>query len=156
MDEERVADSFSPLNTGNDTKGLEESEPFSPTKLFNAQCPVFMSMGMSYDEYWNCSAERTRAYKEAYKIKRQQMNQQLWLGGMYVAHAIAATVGNMLSGKSAQKTEYPREPLPLSASDVEERKERERKRKFEMMKQSMHAYAEEHNKRMKTEGAPRE
>lgn len=110
-----------------------------------------MAMGMGYDEYWNGSAERTRAYREAHKIKTRQVNQQLWLEGIYMSHAISATVGNMLSGKSAKKIEYLREPLPLTVAEQEEQQLRERKRSFERMKQSMMSYAEEHNRKMKEE-----
>lgn len=151
MDEERVADSFSPLDTGNDEKGTERSAPFPISQLFIDQCPVYMAMGMSYDEYWNGSAERTRAYREAHKIKTRQLNQQLWLEGIYMSHAISATVGNMLSSKSAKKIEYLREPLPLTAAEQEEQQERERKRMVERMKQSMIVFAEEHNRKLKEE-----
>ena len=108
-------------------------------------------MGMSYDEYWNGSAERTRAYREAHKIKTRQINQQLWLEGVYMSHALSATVINRLSSQSAKKIEYPREPLPLTAAEQEEQHERERKRMVERMKQSMIAFAEEHNRKLKEE-----
>ncbi len=68
-----------------------------------------------------------------------------------MSHALSATVGNMLSSKSAKKIEYLREPLPLTAAEQEEQQERERKRMVERMKQSMIAFAEEHNRKLKEE-----
>lgn len=57
----------------------------------------------------------------------------------------------MLSSKSAKKIEYLREPLPLTAAEQEEQQERERKRMVERMKQSMMAFAEEHNRKLRME-----
>ena len=110
-----------------------------------------MAMGMTFDEYWNGSSERTRAYRESWELKRRQINQQMWMQGLYMVKAINATVGNMLSSKSA-KISYPSEPFPLTDKEKEEQEERARKRKFEEMKQSMIAYASMHNEKMKNKG----
>lgn len=149
MDEKRIADSFSPLDAGSEEKGLEGSEPFLFTRLLEQQCPVYMAMGMSYDEYWNGSADLTRSYLRAHRIRVKQTNQELWLAGLYMAHALSATVGNMLSGKSAKKIEYPREPLPLSAAEQKEQDERAQQIKVEQMKASMLAFVEQHNRKLK-------
>lgn len=71
--------------------------------------------------------------------------------GLYISHAINATVGNMLSSKSAKIT-YPEEPFPLTDKEKEEQEERARQRKFESMKQSMLAYTSMHNEKMKQKG----
>ena len=68
--------------------------------------------------------------------------------GLYMVHALNATVGNMLSSKSA-KLSYPSEPFPLTDKEKEEQEERARKRKFEEMKQSMIAFSEQHNQKLK-------
>lgn len=107
-----------------------------------------MAMGMTFDEYWNGSSERTRAYRESWELKRRQINQQMWMQGLYMVKAINATVGNMLSDKSTKIT-YPEEPLPMSQQEREEQEERARRRKFEAMKQSMIAFSEQHNQKLK-------
>lgn len=107
-----------------------------------------MAMGMTYDEYWNGSSERTRAYRESWDLKRRQINQQMWMQGQYMVRALNATVGNMLSGGSTKIT-YPEEPFPMSQQEREEQEERARRRKFEAMKQSMIAFSEQHNQKLK-------
>lgn len=147
MDEERV-DSFSATDIVDTAEGPEQSEPFSPTKMFIQACPAFMAMGMSYDEYWHGSAERTRAYRDAFELRTQQSNQQMWLQGVYMIHALNATVGNMLSSKSTKIT-YPDEPLPLTKKDKLRQDEKARQKRFIAMKESMMRYAEQHNEKMK-------
>lgn len=149
MDEERIAESFPSTNKDNTEEGPEHSEPFSPTALFVESCPVYMAMGMTYDEYWNGSAERTRAYREMNELRKRQDNHRMWLTGIYMTHAIKATVGNMLSPKSAKKLTYPEEPLPLTMAEKEQQEEREKQKKFIAMKESMLAYAQQHNNKMK-------
>lgn len=107
-----------------------------------------MAMGMTYDEYWNGSSERTRAYRESWELKRRQINQQMWMQGLYMVRALNATVGNMLSDKSTKIT-YPEEPFPMSQQEREEQEERAKRRKFEAMKQSMIAFSEQHNQKLK-------
>lgn len=151
MDEKRIADIFSSSEQDSEEEGREQSTAFSITQLFIDVCPRFIAMGMTYDEYWNGSAEITVAYRKAWEIKQRNKNQELWMQGLYVVHALNATVGNMLSSKSA-KLSYPSEPFPLTDKEKEEQEERARKRKFEEMKQSMIAYASMHNEKMKNKG----
>lgn len=145
MGEKRIVDYFSPTDTGDEHEGLEQSKPFSITELFMQQCPVYIAMGMSYDEYWNGSSERTRAYREAHRIKTRQVNQELWLLGIYMTHALNASVGNMFSSKSTNRIRYPDEPLPLTRKEQQEQQERARLAKIEAMKRSMSAFAQMYN-----------
>lgn len=70
-------------------------------------------------------------YRESHKIQRKRTNEELWLGGVYMTEAIAATVGSMFS---KQKYEYPSEPKPITEAEIEERREREARERMERMK----------------------
>ena len=84
-----------------------------------------MSIGMSYDEFWNQDVCMVRAYRKPFELKRRHENESLWIQGLYVRDALMATVGNMFAGKSDKKNEYPREPYPVTAEQVAEKEAEE-------------------------------
>ena len=105
-----------------------------------------MAMGMTYEQFWLAEPEIAKAYREADQIRRRRMNEQLWLEGVYMAEALSATVGNMFT--KGQKHQYPSEPLPITAAEQEERKERERKARMDRIKARFTAKALTVNARM--------
>lgn len=100
-----------------------------------------MSIGMTYDEFWNQDVAMVRAYRKAHELKRRQQNEMLWMQGWYIRDALLSTVGNMFSGKGSAPIEYPTEPYPVTVEQVEEKKEQEHKRMEERMKADMMALA---------------
>ena len=87
---------------------------------------------MTYELFWCGDPSLCKAYRKADEIRKQRLNEELWLNGIYTAEALAATVGNMFS--KGAKHQYPSEPKPITKNDVEERRERERKAKMEQIK----------------------
>ena len=86
-----------------------------------------MAIGMTYEQYWYGDPLMVRAYYKAYKLKREQIDEESWLNGMYVFKALDATVGNMFRKQGQSPAEYPREPVLLSKKKEEaERKNREK------------------------------
>ena len=65
-------------------EGLSVESDFPLTRLFEKMCPVYMSYGMTYDEYWYDTSYRCKFYKEAYELKQKRCDELLWMGGMYV------------------------------------------------------------------------
>ena len=92
------------------------------------------------------SPEVAVAYRRADEIKRKRLNQELWLGGLYVREALASTVGNMFS--KGLKHEYPSEPFALTEAEQLERQEREQKARMERIKASFTARALNVNAKM--------
>ena len=100
-----------------------------------------MSIGMTYDEFWNQDVAMVRAYRKAHELKRRQQNETLWMQGWYIRDALLSTVGNMFSSKSETPIEYPSEPYPITEEQVAEKKADERRRTEERMKADMMAIA---------------
>ena len=98
-----------------------------------------MSIGMTYDEFWNQDVAMVRAYRKADELKRRRQNETLWMQGWYSRDALLSTVGNMFSGKSSAPIEYPAEPYAVTAEQVEEKNKLEHKRMEERMKADMMA-----------------
>lgn len=97
--------------------------------------PYYLSIGMTYELFWDGEPQLAAAYRKADAMRRRRMNEELWLSGIYTAEALASTVGNMFSKGSKHK--YPSEPMPITADEVQERKEREQRAKVERIKAAM-------------------
>ena len=100
-----------------------------------------MSIGMTYDEFWNQDVAMVRAFRKADELSRRRQNEVLWMQGLYIREALLSTVGNMFAGKGATPIEYPTEPYPVTSEQIEEKKELELKRMEERMKADMMAMA---------------
>ena len=100
-----------------------------------------MSIGMTYDEFWNQDVAMVRAYRKAHELKRRQQNENLWMQGLYMRDALLSTVGNMFSEKGAKIIEYPGEPYPVTAEQVAEKEVAERRKMEERMKADFMAIA---------------
>jgi len=99
---------------------------------------------MSPEEYWNGSAELTKAYEKAYKLKLEERNYEFWLQGLYFYHALSTTLHNMFSNDAP--LEYMSEPLKIFQTKEEREKERLEKEAAEL-EATLNAFAERVNKR---------
>lgn len=95
------------------TKDKSKVEDTSLTRVFEELCPVFMSYGMSYDEYWYGEPYRAKFYLEAHKLKVKQKDEELWIQGMYIYEALC-DVSPILHAFSKQGTK----PLPYRDSPI--------------------------------------
>ncbi len=118
---------------------LSTSPPKSFTEFFELACPIYMAMGMTYEQFWDGDVRLVKAYREADAIRRRRKNEELWLEGVYMAEALSATVGNMFS--KGNKHQYPSEPIPITVEEQKARREREEKAKMERMKAAFTARA---------------
>ena len=91
------------------SKEKSKVEYTSLTNLFEKQCPIYMSYGMTYDEFWYGEFYRTKFYRESYIIKNRHKDEELWLQGMYVYEALCkvSPILHAFSKKGAK-------PLPFS------------------------------------------
>ena len=100
-----------------------------------------MSIGMTYDEFWNQDVAMVRAYRKSHELKRRQQNEILWMQGLYVRDALVATVGNMFADKGDKKHEYPAEPYPITVEQIAEKEAAENRKTEERMKADIMAMA---------------
>lgn len=95
------------------SSGLESNqkrvESISLTALFEKWCPIYMSYGMSYDEFWKESPYRAKFYREAHELKLKQKDELMWVQGMYIYEALCE-VSPVLHAFSKKGTK----PLPYS------------------------------------------
>lgn len=87
-------------------------EPFSLTKIFEEWCPIYMSYGMSYDEYWHGDAYVAKFYREAFELNNRHRDEEFWMQGMYVYDAICrvAPILHAFSKSGTKPLPYPEKP----------------------------------------------
>lgn len=101
-----------------------ESEPseITLTEFFIKMFPVYMAMGMSYDEYWNGPCWLARAYREAHQMKQRQEEWARWRQAAYIFDALLCASPMMKPFvKDAKPGKFPDEPWPLTQKEADER-----------------------------------
>lgn len=112
--------------------------------------PLYMAMGMSYEEYWHGPVWLAKAYREAFEIKRKRDEWARWRQGAYVFEAIlcAAPVIKPFV-KDAKPGQYPDEPWPLTEEEAREQEERARKNAYQKMREKLFSEAKAGRERRK-------
>lgn len=124
----------------------------SYTERFEENCPFFMAIGMTYNQYWLEDCWIAKSYSEAYKIKKEQLNEQFWLQGMYIYEALCCVspVLHAFSKKGTKPKPYPKEPYPLEKKKekelTEEEKYEEREKALDFFKSWSKAVSKKMNK----------
>lgn len=119
--------------------------------------PVYLSMGMSYEEYWRGPAWLARAYREAFEIRRRREEWSRWRQGAYVYHVVmcAAPVIKPFV-KDAKPGKYPDEPWPVSEEEARKQQERRDRENYEAYLARMNAQSEREMKRRREAEMKRE
>lgn len=92
-------------------------------ELFDRVFPQYLALGMTYDEFYCKDHTLVIAYREAYKRKREEENQRLWLAGAYVYQALCRVSPLLIPFNSHPKAEpYLDKPFPLGYDDNENNK----------------------------------
>ena len=117
----------------------------SYTDVFEQLCPYYMSIGMSYDDFWNGDVDMVKAYRKANELCDRRRNQELWLQGRYFYDALCAAspLYRFSMKKGIIKPEpYTSEPYPITEAELCEREEREARAKEERLKAEFTAFVE--------------
>lgn len=117
---------------------------------FEELCSYYMSLGMSYHDYWDGDNWMTKYYREAGEIKKEQRNSELWLQAAYIYEALldASPVFNPLSKKN-KPLPFRSEPIPITSSGSKKSEERKKKRMLENGREAMRAMMAAINERFK-------
>lgn len=80
--------------------------------MFEEAFPYYLAMGMTYEQYWEGDSDLVRFYRKAQEIRRDEMNRQAWLQGMYVYEAIAdiAPILHAFAKKGTKARKYSDKP----------------------------------------------
>lgn len=123
-----------------DTKDKATVEYTSLTKTFEESCPIYMSYGMSYHDFWFGPAYMTQFYRDANKLRIKQQDENNWMIGMYVYEAVldCSPVLHAFSKKGTKPLPYPDKPFLLDKLCEKTEIEKEQELENERLKAIVH------------------
>lgn len=126
-------------DSDNDEGDSGEESPSSILKMLEESFPYYLSLGMTYDEYWNGDPTLVRAYREAEKIKQRKKNTEMWMQGSYVYDAMCCLVPSLQAFRPKPPLKYMNEPYALSEKEYKDRELRDMMRKQDEMREKFKA-----------------
>ena len=106
------------------------------TQVFEECFPFYLSIGMSYAEYWDGDPKLAQYYRKAYQIKQEEINNTAWLQGMYIYDAVSTALHNSLRGLGKNKPpakDYAKQPYEFK-NKVKSEAEKAREVQIEQQK----------------------
>ena len=135
MGSELVNNSF-PENSS--TKIEKETAP-SYTEIFYKVFPYYLSIGMTYEQFWNDDCLLVKYYRKADKLRLERKNTELWLQGRYFYEALCdvSPILHAFAKKGTKVRPYISEPFPVTKEEAEKQKQGEERKRMEKMKAKM-------------------
>ena len=136
-------------STDNDGGGRNNRpSSFRYTEKFEQDCGYYLSIGMTYNDYWDGDATMVKFYRDKYKRDLDRQNFNHWMQGIYIYEALvdASPVFNPLSEKH-EPLPYMKEPIPITQEAIKETEERQNQQKMKNGKDAMRAWMVEFNRR---------
>lgn len=124
-----------------DESGAPEQKTLSA--LFHEVEAYYLSIGMSYNEFWRDDPKLAKVYREAQELREKRANVEAWRNGFYMSSALASTVGNMFRKKGMAPIKYMKRPLPLTEKEKMEQEIQEQFEAQERIRRMMMALVEE-------------
>ena len=115
-------------------------ESTSLTELFEKACPIYMSYGMTYNEFWYGPAYIVKFYREAYNLRLRQQDENNWMLGMYVYEAIldCSPVLHAFSKKNTKPLPYAEKPYLFDKLEKKTEEQKENDVEAERLKAIIH------------------
>ena len=146
MDSELVSSSLSATG-GGEQDGSAPSLTY--TEKFYELFPYYLSIGMTYEQYWNGDCTLTKYYRRADEIKKERLNEELWLQGMYIYEALCdvSPILHAFAKKGTKPVPYSDKPYSITAEQVKRAEEEKAHKIAEKGKRFMEALMQSNNKR---------
>lgn len=134
---------------GNEIKETRSS--FTYTNKFYEAFPYYLSIGMTYDQYWNGDCTLPIYYRKAEELRNEKRNQELWLQGMYIYEALCdvSPILHAFAKKGTKPQPYTTNPYPITSKDLKRIEEEKERKMAEKGKRNMEAFMQMFNKRFK-------
>lgn len=146
-----VSDSLSDDDSADEgsERGNRFASPFPYTDIFEKKFPYYLSIGMTEEQYWDRDCCLVKFYREAEEIRRERVNQELWLQGMYFYDALArvSPILHAFAKKGTKAQPYVEEAYPINKKKMEDAQLKKEKAKSQKGVRYMQAYMVANNKR---------
>lgn len=115
------------------TEGGEFNKTRSPfltyTEQFYEVFPYYLSIGMTYELFWEGDPMLAKYYRQAEEIRNDKRNQELWLQGMYIYEALCdvAPILHSMAKRGTKARPYTEKPYAITEKQrLREAEEKER------------------------------
>ena len=146
-----VSDSLSNDDSADEgsERGNRFASPFPYTDIFEKKFPYYLSIGMTEEQYWDRDCCLVKFYREAEEIRRERVNQELWLQGMYFYDALArvSPILHAFAKKGTKAQPYVEAAYPINKKKMEDAQLKKEKAKSQKGVRYMQAYMVANNKR---------
>jgi hypothetical protein len=124
VDSGLVSDSLSAFLKGSGDEPATTPLP-TYTDKFNELCPLYISMGMTAEQFWYGDCTLVVHYRKAYELSQERHNQELWLQGRYFYDALCAVspILQAFAKKGTRPKPYLSEPYTLTSKQAEKKEE---------------------------------
>lgn len=131
------------------------ASPCPYTDIFNDKFPYYLSIGMTEEQYWDRDSCLVKYYRQAEELRRERVNQELWLQGMYFYDALArvSPILHAFAKKGTKAQPYVEEAYPINKKKMEDVKVKKEKAKSEKGVRYMQAYMVKNNQRFAKKGS---
>lgn len=133
----------------------EQSHPlFTYTDVFNKHFPFYISIGMTYEDYWERDCTLVKAFREAHEMKKERMNEEMWLQGLYVYDSLlrVSPILQAFAKGGTKPQPYIEKPYDITAKGVENTKKQREQETFNKGKRFMEQFSVLHNLKEENKG----
>ena len=131
------------------------ASPFPYTDIFESKFPYYLSIGMTEEQYWDKDSCLVKFYREAEDLRKERVNQEAWLQGMYIYDALAriSPILHAFAKKGTKAQPYVEEAYPINKKTIDNAKIKKEKANSKKGLSYMQAYMAQNNKRFDTKGS---
>ena len=149
MDSELVSSSLS-ITGGSEQNGSAPSF-ITYTEKFYEAFPYYLSIGMTYEQFWNDDPTLVKYYRKADEIRKERRNEELWLQGMYIYEALCdvSPVLHAFAKKGTKPLPYSSKPYAITEQQHRQDEEEKERKIAEKGKKFMESIMVSNNKRFK-------
>ena len=118
------------LSAGERSEQIVHSSFLTYTEQFYEVFPYYLSIGMTYEQFWNDDPSLAKYYRQADEMRVERKNQELWLQGVYIYEALCdvSPILQSFAKKGTKPRPYTDQPYPITARQRRrEIEEKERK-----------------------------
>lgn len=107
----------------------EEIPSFSYTKAIYSRFAFHLAIGMTEEQYFDGDSTLAKYYREADELRKERMNQELWLQGMYIYDAMSrlSPILKAFAKAGTKPMPYVEEPYPINDKSKKESEEKKEK-----------------------------
>ena len=108
---------------------LDDKSSLSLYELYLEHYSYYITLGMTYEEFWEYDCNLVKSYRRADKHLRDRDNHNSWLQGMYVYEAIlsASPILHAFAKSGTTPLPYRGEPYALDEERLEKQEEKKAK-----------------------------